>query len=636
MSNVPSNLKYAASHEWVLKNEDGSVTVGITDHAQEALGDLVFVELPEVGAHYAKEGDIAVVESVKAAADVYAPDRRHRHRSEPGRRRRAGIGQCRRLRRLAVQDDPGQHGRRRRPARRRCLPGCRRRRLSAHRVVPAKAGTQKLRLDPRLRGDDKARGLTNARIPMTQNLPLSALEQHDEFIGRHIGPCAAEMSQMLADIGAASLEQLIDQTVPAAIRLPADLPLPAPRREHEALADLKAIASKNVVAKSCLGMGYYDTLTPKVILRNVMENPGWYTAYTPYQAEIAQGRLEALMNFQQMVVDLTGLEIANASLLDEATAAAEAMTMARRVSKSKSNRFLIDANCFPQTIDVVKTRAGYFGFDLVIAPIDSVKDEEFFGALLQYPGDNGEVRDLTDLIAGLKAKGACVAVASDLMALVLLKSPGTMGADIALGSSQRFGIPMGFGGPHAAFFATRAANVRSMAGPHHRHLQGCPRQDRLSHDAADARTAHPPRKGQLQHLYLAGAARQHGGHVRRLSRAARPEDHRRTHPAPGRHPRGRPEAGRGEPDRRTILRYVAPRSRRPRRNGLSRCTWPPATTCAASPPACLASRSTKPPPATTLPRCSGVIAQTTLGIAAIDAAASIGLPKRPAARRTRC
>ena len=299
---------------------------------------------------------------------------------------------------------------------------------------------------------------------MPLHTPLSALEQHDEFIGRHIGPCATEMSQMLADIGAASLDQLIDQTVPAAIRLPADLPLPAPRREHQALADLKAIAGKNVVAKSCIGMGYYDTLTPKVILRNVMENPGWYTAYTPYQAEIAQGRLEALMNFQQMVVDLTGLEIANASLLDEATAAAEAMTMARRVSKSKSNRFLVDANCFPQTIDVVKTRAGYFGFDLVIAPIDSVKDEEFFGALLQYPGDNGEVRDLTDLIAGLKARGACVAVASDLMALVLLKSPGTMGADIALGSSQRFGIPMGFGGPHAAFFATREAYVRSMPG----------------------------------------------------------------------------------------------------------------------------------------------------------------------------
>ncbi|MGA9395149.1 MAG: glycine dehydrogenase (aminomethyl-transferring), partial [Azonexus sp.] len=299
---------------------------------------------------------------------------------------------------------------------------------------------------------------------MPLNQPLSALEQHDEFIGRHIGPCATEIAAMLAAIGANSLDQLIAQTVPAAIRLPADLPLPPPRREHEALADLKAIASKNMVNKSCIGMGYYDTLTPKVILRNVMENPGWYTAYTPYQAEIAQGRLEALMNFQQMVVDLTGLEIANASLLDEATAAAEAMTMARRISKSKSNRFLVDATCFPQTIDVVKTRAEYFGFELVIAAIDSVNHEEFFGALLQYPGDNGEVRDLTGLIGGLKAKGATVAVATDLMALVLLKSPREMGADIALGTSQRFGIPMGFGGPHAAFFATKEAFVRSMPG----------------------------------------------------------------------------------------------------------------------------------------------------------------------------
>ncbi len=299
-------------------------------------------------------------------------------------------------------------------------------------------------------------------MPLAQ--PLSALEQRDEFITRHIGPCPTEIAEMLATIGAASLDDLIDQTVPAAIRLPADLPLPPPQREHEALATLKAIARKNVVNKSCIGMGYYDTLTPTVILRNVMENPGWYTAYTPYQAEIAQGRLEALMNFQQMVVDLTGLEIANASLLDEATAAAEAMAMARRVSKSKSNRFLVDAACFPQTIDVVRTRAAYFGFELMVAAVDAVKDQEFFGALLQYPNDNGEIRDLTATIAGLKSKGATIAVASDLMALVLLKSPGAMGADITLGSSQRFGIPMGFGGPHAAFFATREAYVRSMPG----------------------------------------------------------------------------------------------------------------------------------------------------------------------------
>ena len=299
---------------------------------------------------------------------------------------------------------------------------------------------------------------------MPLNQPLSALEQHDEFIDRHIGPCASEMAAMLAAIGADSLEQLIDQTVPAAIRLPADLPLPAPRREHEALADLKAMASKNVINKSCIGMGYYDTLTPKVILRNVMENPGWYTAYTPYQAEIAQGRLEALLNYQQMVIDLTGLEIANASLLDEATAAAEAMTMARRISKARGNVFFVDEAAFPQTIDVIKTRAAYFGFELAFGKPEDASRHDLFGALLQYPNARGEISDLTTAIATIKGKGGVVAVASDLMALVLLKSPGDMGADIALGSAQRFGVPMGFGGPHAAFFATREAHVRSMPG----------------------------------------------------------------------------------------------------------------------------------------------------------------------------
>ena len=299
---------------------------------------------------------------------------------------------------------------------------------------------------------------------MPNSLPLAALEQQDEFVGRHVGSNADEIDAMLTAIGAASLDELIDQTVPAAIRLPAPLDLPAPRREHEALLALKAIANRNRVNRSCIGMGYYDTLTPKVILRNVLENPGWYTAYTPYQAEIAQGRLEALLNFQQMVCDLTGMEVANASLLDEATAAAEAMTMARRVSKSASNRFLVDAGCFPQTVDVVRTRAAYYGFELVIKPAEEAASEEFFGALLQNPDERGEVRDLTALIASLKSKGAVVAVAGDLMAQVLIKSPGTMGADIALGSSQRFGIPMGFGGPHAAFFACREAWVRSMPG----------------------------------------------------------------------------------------------------------------------------------------------------------------------------
>jgi len=299
-------------------------------------------------------------------------------------------------------------------------------------------------------------------MPNTE--PLVALEQRDEFIARHIGPCPSEIAEMLATIGAASLDELIEQTVPAAIRLPNALPLAGARTESEALGALKAIAGKNRVNKSLIGMGYSDTLTPKVILRNVLENPGWYTAYTPYQAEIAQGRLEALLNYQQMVIDLTGLALANASLLDEATAAAEAMSMARRVSKSQSNRFFVDANSFPQTIDVIKTRAGFFGFELVYGSPEEAAQQDIFGALFQYPNDAGEITDLTAPIAAVKSRGGVVAVAADLMALVLLKSPGEMGADIALGSSQRFGVPLGFGGPHAAFFATRDEHKRSVAG----------------------------------------------------------------------------------------------------------------------------------------------------------------------------
>ncbi len=294
--------------------------------------------------------------------------------------------------------------------------------------------------------------------------PLAALEQGDDFIRRHLGPCSKELPGMLAAIGVDSLDALIDQTVPAGIRLSAPLALGEPTAEHVALARLKAIAGRNVVKKSLIGMGYYDTITPKVILRNVMENPGWYTAYTPYQAEIAQGRLEALLNFQQMVIDLTGLELANASLLDEATAAAEAMAMARRISKVKGQGFFVDEGVFPQTLDVVRTRADYFGFELIVGPATDAAHHEVFGALLQYPNERGEVTDISAAIAGLKAKGAVAAVASDLMALVLLKSPGALGADIALGSAQRFGVPLGFGGPHAAFFATREAHVRSMPG----------------------------------------------------------------------------------------------------------------------------------------------------------------------------
>jgi glycine dehydrogenase len=294
--------------------------------------------------------------------------------------------------------------------------------------------------------------------------PLATLEQGDDFIRRHLGPCSNELPGMLAAVGVDALDTLIQQTVPAGIRLSAPLALGEPMAEHVALARLKTIAGKNVLKKSLIGMGYYDTITPKVILRNVMENPGWYTAYTPYQAEIAQGRLEALLNFQQMVIDLTGLELANASLLDEATAAAEAMAMARRISKVKGQGFFVDEGVFPQTLDVVRTRAGYFGFELIVGPAAEAAHHDVFGALLQYPNERGEVADISDAISGLKAKGAVVAVASDLLALVLLKSPGAMGADIALGSAQRFGVPLGFGGPHAAFFATREAHVRSMPG----------------------------------------------------------------------------------------------------------------------------------------------------------------------------
>ncbi len=299
---------------------------------------------------------------------------------------------------------------------------------------------------------------------MQNTAPLAVLEQQDEFLGRHVGRAGPAMTAMLAAVGVASLDELIAQTVPASIRLSESLALPGPRREHEALAALKAIAAKNVLNKSLIGMGYHDTLTPKVIVRNVLENPGWYTAYTPYQAEIAQGRLEALLNYQQMVIDLTGMELANASLLDEATAAAEAMTMARRIAKSKSNAFFVDQDCFPQTIDVVKTRAGFFGYDLVFGKAEDAAKHEVFGALLQYPNDRGECADLTQIVAALKVKGAISAVATDLMALVLLKSPGAMGADIALGSSQRFGVPMGFGGPHAAFFACKDEHKRSVPG----------------------------------------------------------------------------------------------------------------------------------------------------------------------------
>ncbi|WP_047393898.1 aminomethyl-transferring glycine dehydrogenase [Chitinibacter sp. ZOR0017] len=295
-------------------------------------------------------------------------------------------------------------------------------------------------------------------------MTLSTLFNHAEFVARHIGPNSADQAAMLAEIGATSLDDLVGQTIPADIRFNQALNLPDAMPEHEALAKLKAIASKNIIKKSFIGLGYYPNLTPGVILRNVLENPGWYTAYTPYQAEIAQGRLEALLNYQQMVIDFTGLELANASLLDEATAAAEAMAMARRVSKAKTDVFFVDAQILPQTLDVVRTRAKYFGFEVVVGAAADVANGDYFGALFQYPGADGVVVDLSGPIAALKAKGGVAIVAADLLSLAVLKSPAELGADVAVGNTQRFGVPMGFGGPHAAYFAFKDEMKRSAPG----------------------------------------------------------------------------------------------------------------------------------------------------------------------------
>ena len=298
---------------------------------------------------------------------------------------------------------------------------------------------------------------------------LRDLESHDAFLARHIGPNPAETAHMLRTLGYDTLEALTDAIVPAAIKSPGPLALPDPVDEVEALARLRAIARKNQVFRSFIGQGYYGTHTPNVILRNILENPAWYTAYTPYQAEISQGRMEALINFQTMVADLTGMDIANASLLDEASAAAEAMTLAKRSAKSKSDTFLVVGDTHPQTIEVLQTRAEPLGLKVnVVRGTDAVHaaiaEGDYFGVLAQYPASSGWVADWAKDAEAIHAHDALFVVATDLLALTLLKSPGEMGADIVIGSSQRFGVPMGFGGPHAAFMACRDAYKRSMPG----------------------------------------------------------------------------------------------------------------------------------------------------------------------------
>src|SRR5438067_7155006 len=277
----------------------------------------------------------------------------------------------------------------------------------------------------------------------------------DSFPRRHIGASEEEVRAMLREAGYENLGALIDAAVPKNIRLDRELSLPKAKSETEALAELRAISRKNTVARSFIGAGYYDCVTPAVIQRNILENPGWYTAYTPYQAEIAQGRLEALLNFQQMIMDLTALDIANASLLDEATAAAEAMSLCRAVAPNRKAFFVAD-NCHPQTIAVVQTRAKPLGIQIKIGDYSRFKfDDTVFGALVQYPATDGAIYDYSDFIRQAHNAGALVVVAADILALTLLKPPGEFGADVAVGSKQRFGVQLGYGGPHAAYFATR-------------------------------------------------------------------------------------------------------------------------------------------------------------------------------------
>jgi len=296
-------------------------------------------------------------------------------------------------------------------------------------------------------------------------LSLDQLEMRGNFIDRHIGPNQQQIKKMLAQLGLNELEDIIEQAIPANILTSEPLKLTETISEQAVIKHLRKMRERNKVLTSMIGMGYYDTIMPAVIKRNVLENPGWYTAYTPYQAEVSQGRLEALLNFQQMVIDLTGMELANASLLDEATAAAEAIAMSRRLSKSPSNNIVVDQDCHPQTIAVVKTRARSLGYQVIVAdPYHDLDRHDFFALLVQYPGSKGEIKDLSQITAIAHAKAALVTVAADLLSLVLLKPPADFDADIAVGNSQRFGVPMGYGGPHAAFFATRDEFKRSVPG----------------------------------------------------------------------------------------------------------------------------------------------------------------------------
>ena len=291
-------------------------------------------------------------------------------------------------------------------------------------------------------------------------------ESIDNFSSRHIGPDPLELKAMLNEIGVDSLDQLISETIPESIRLKQPINLPESQSENQFTRELKTFADKNKIFRTYIGMGYYDCMIPAVIQRNILENPGWYTSYTPYQAEISQGRLEALLNFQTMVSSLTGMEVANASLLDEGTAAAEAMAMFQRLRdrKSQANTFFVSEKCFPQTIDIIKTRAIPLGISLLVGDIENIEFDDIFGILVQYPCEDGSITDYREFIKKAHSKGVLVAVATDLLSLTLLSPPGELDADAVLGSSQRLGVPLGYGGPHAAFFATKDEYKRQIPG----------------------------------------------------------------------------------------------------------------------------------------------------------------------------
>ena len=375
------------------------------------------------------------------------------------------------------------------------------------------------------------------------------------FQDRHLGPRADDVSHMLASVGARSLDGLIDEIIPGDIRLPTRLVLTDAESEFEYLRRLRRIASQNRVCRSYIGLGYHDTITPAVIQRNVFENPGWYTPYTPYQAEIAQGRLESLLNFQTMVADLTGMQVANASLLDEATAAAEAMTLLLRVHKrAEATTFLVSDRVFPHVLAVLETRAEPLGIRVQVTDVSRAEFRpDVYGMYVQSPDDRGEIADLRGLIARAHRAGVLVGVGTDLLALALVTPPGEAGADVVVGNAQRFGVPLGYGGPARGVFRHARRLRPAGARPHHRRVGRQPETAGVPHGAADPRAAYSPREGDIEYLHGPGAAGQHGRVLRRLPWPGWIASHRWPRAWPGGRPCGRRDVCRLAPNQSGVF-----------------------------------------------------------------------------------